>query len=76
MTTVLMAEPSALAASEKVLASAAIPPARPLRLPPLRPPDAWPVTAALLICLGVVAGLLAGPVTVEPARPPDCLCED
>jgi hypothetical protein len=37
-----------------------VPPARPLQLPPLRPPDTWPVTAALLICLGVVARLLAG----------------
>jgi len=37
-----------------------VPPARPLHLPPLRPPDTWPVTAALLICLGVVTGLLAG----------------
>lgn len=37
-----------------------VPVARPLHLPPLRPPDAWPVTAAILICVVVIAGLLAG----------------
>jgi len=37
-----------------------VPPARPLHLPPLRPPDTWPVTTAVLICMVVVAGLLAG----------------
>lgn len=37
-----------------------VPAARPLHLPAPRPPDTWPVTAALLICIVVVAGLAAG----------------
>jgi membrane-anchored mycosin MYCP len=37
-----------------------IPFARPMHLPPPRPPDTWPVTAALLICGVLAAGLATG----------------
>jgi membrane-anchored mycosin MYCP len=37
-----------------------VPPALPLHLPPVKAPDTWPVTAALITCMVVVAGLLAG----------------
>jgi membrane-anchored mycosin MYCP len=52
VTTVLPEESGGLAPN--------VPPARPLHLPPLKPPDTWPVTAALLICVGVIAGLIVG----------------
>jgi type VII secretion-associated serine protease mycosin len=37
-----------------------VPPARPLRLPPLKPPDTWPVTAAIGVSIMVAAALLIG----------------
>ncbi len=46
----------------------AVPAARPLHLPPLRRPDTWPVTAAILLCLGVGCGLLAGAAAAHIRR--------
>ncbi len=37
-----------------------VPPARPLHLPPVKAPNTWPVTAAILVCFVVAAGLAAG----------------
>jgi membrane-anchored mycosin MYCP len=45
-----------------------VPSPPPLRLPVVKPPDTWPANAAVLLCLGVVAVLLAGAAAAHIRR--------
>jgi membrane-anchored mycosin MYCP len=45
-----------------------VPPAPAIHLPPQVPPDTWPLTAALIVCGLVVAGLLTGAIAAHIVR--------
>lgn len=45
-----------------------VPAPPPLRLPVVKPPDTWPATAAILLCVGIVAVLLIGAAAAHIRR--------